>query len=52
MNPRRLLKEGKNDHTEAYKIQNDMCIAGDYLRLLDPNDYTNAYPILSTRSYG
>ena len=36
---RRLLKEdGKSfDPTpEAHKIQNDMCIAGDYLRLLDP----------------
>lgn len=36
---RRLLKEDgkKFDPTpEAYKIQNDMCIAGDYLRLLDP----------------
>ena len=36
---RRLLKEDgkKFDPTpEAYKIQNDMCVAGDYLRLLDP----------------
>ena len=37
MNQRLLKEDGKKfDPTpEAYKIPNDMCVAGDYLRLLD-----------------